>query len=106
MLLVHGESQVQQLQLAVVPVEEIPAGGTVLARTSHVLAQSAEGRAFLGVPLRVIAVRVLDIVLEGPDPVDLVGGLERHRYHGHLRHVGDLDGVAQDGLLMEARGLP
>ena len=93
MLLVHGEPQVQQLQLAVVAVEEISAGGTVLARSPHVLPQTAEGCALLGISLRVVAVRVLDVVLERPDPVDLVGGLERHRDHGHLRHLGGLTGL-------------
>lgn len=86
-LLVHREAQVEQLQLSIVSVEKVPPGGAVLARTSHVLPEAVEGGAFLGVPLWIVAIGVLDVVFEGMYPVDLVGGLERHGDHGNLGHV-------------------
>ena len=78
MLLVDREAQVQQLELAVVPVQEIPACGAVLPSSAHVLPQAVEGGALFGISLGVVAVRVLDVRLQWRDPVDLVGGLERH----------------------------
>ncbi len=87
MLLVDREPQVQQLELAIVPVQEISPCGAVLPSPPHVLPEAVEGGALFSIPLRVVAVRVLDVGLERGDPVNLVGGLERHREHGRLRHV-------------------
>lgn len=88
MLLVNGEAQVEQLELTIVSVEKVPSGRTVLACTSHILAEAVEGGAFFGVPLRVVAVGVLDVVFQGMYPVNLVGGLEWHGDHGNLGHDG------------------
>ncbi len=87
MLLVDGKAQVQQFKLPIVAIEKISAGRAVLASTPHVLAQAVERGTLLGVPLGVIAVCVLDVVLQRRDPVDLVCGLQRHRQHRHLRHL-------------------
>ena len=84
MVLIDGKSQVQELQLAVVAVEQVSAGGAVLARAPHVLSQAVQGGALLGVALRVVAVRLSDVGLERLDPVDLVGLLQRTAYHGSL----------------------
>lgn len=92
MLLVNGKAQVEQLELAIVSVEEVPSSGAVLAGTSHVLPEAVQSGAFLGVSLRVVAICILYVVFEGMHPVDLVGGLERHRDHGHLGHVCGLRG--------------
>ena len=97
MLLVDGESQVQKLQLAVVPVQHVPPRHAILAGAPHVLAQAVEGDALLRIPLGVIAVRVLDVVLQRADPVDLVLRLERHGYHGRLRHCGGEFGPPRRG---------
>jgi hypothetical protein len=81
-VLVDGEAQVQQLQLAVVSVQQVSPRSAVLARAPHVLAQPVQRRALLGVALRVVAVRGADVALERLDPVDLVGLLQRHGDHG------------------------
>lgn len=86
MLLIDGESQIQQLKLSVVSIEEVPSGSAVLACTSRVLPEAVQGGALLGIPLRIVAVGVLYVVLQRVYPVDLVGGLERHGYHGNLGH--------------------
>lgn len=86
MLLVNREAQVEQLQLAVVSVEEVPSGSAVLACTSHVLPEAIQGGALLSIALWIVAVGIPDVVFEGMYPVDLVGGLERHGDHGNLRH--------------------
>lgn len=88
MLLIDGEPEVEQFELSIVPIEEVSARGAVLSRTSHVLPEAVQGGAFLGIPFGVIAISVLYIMFEGVYPVDLVGGLERRRYHGDLRHDG------------------
>lgn len=95
MVLVDGEPQVQQLQLPVVSIEEVAAGGAVLARAPHVLAQPIEGGTLLVEALRIVPVGIADVVLERADPVDLGGLLERARYHGRLHH---LDGRAERTL--------
>ena len=46
-VLVNGKAQVQQLQLAIVSVEEVATRGTVGTSASHVLAQPVEGVALL-----------------------------------------------------------
>lgn len=88
MLFVDGESQVEQLELSVVTIEEIPAGSAVLSGPAHVLAEAVEGRALFGISLWVVAISIADVGFEGGDPVNLVCGLERHRYHRCLRHGG------------------
>lgn len=87
MLLIDGEAQVEQLELAIVSVEEVPASGAVLAGTPHVLPEAIQSGALLRISLRVVAICVLYVVFEGMYPVNLVGGLERHRDHGHLGHL-------------------
>ena len=77
-VLVDGEPEVQQLQLAVVAVQQVSAGGAVLASASHVLAQAVEGRALVGIALWIVAVRGSYVALERLHPVDLVGLLQRH----------------------------
>lgn len=84
MLLINGEAQVEELKLAIVSVEHIPSRSTVLAGPPHVLPQAVERRTFLGITLRVVAIGIADVSLEWRDPVDLVGGLERHGDHGGL----------------------
>lgn len=86
MLLVDREAQVEQLQLAIVPVEKVASGSAVLACTPHVLPEAIQGGALLSIPLWVVAIGVLNVMLERMYPVDLVGGLERHGNHGDLRH--------------------
>lgn len=87
MLLVDGKAQVEQLKLAIVAVEHIPTRSAFLAGTAHVLAKSVEGLALFGIALRVVTVGVADVALERRDPIDFVGGLDRHRNHGGLGHV-------------------
>lgn len=87
-LLIDGKPEVEQFKLSIVSVKEISASGAVLSCTSHVLPEAIQGGAFLGIPFGVIAIGVLDVMLEWMYPVDLVGGLEWHRYHGDLRHDG------------------
>jgi hypothetical protein len=91
-LLVNGEAQVQQLELAVVAVQQVPARGAVLSGAPHVLAQAVEGGALLGIALGVVAIGIPDVGLERCYPVYLVGGLERHREHRCLRHGGQAGG--------------
>lgn len=102
-LLVDGEAQVQELELAVVAVEHIAARGAALAGAAHVLPQAVESRTLLGVALGVIAIRVADVGLEGVDPVDFVGGLEWHRDHWRLRHRVSYDSSVRAGR-QDARG--
>lgn len=104
MLLIDGEPQVQQLQLAVVPVQHVPPRSAIPPSAPHVLAQAVEGGALLGVPLGVIAVRVLDVVLQRGDPVDLVRRLHRRGYHGRLRHCDDGGQRPADGVPGKAVG--
>lgn len=94
MLLIDGEAQVKKLELTVVAVKHVPARGALLASAADILPHAVEGGALLGIALRVIAIAVADVGLEGADPVNLVGGLERHREHGRLGHVDRESGQA------------
>lgn len=94
MVLVDGKPQVQQLQLAVVSIEQVSPRSTVLAGPSHVLTQTVQGGAFFGIAFWVITVGCADVGLEGVDPVDFVGLLERDGYHGG---EGGHDGKAKVG---------
>jgi hypothetical protein len=88
-VLVDGEAQVQQLELAVVSVQQITPRGAVLAGAPHVLPQPVQRRAFLRVALGVVAIGRADVALQRGDPVNLARLLHRHRDHGHLcRHAG------------------
>jgi len=90
-VLVDGESQVEQFQLSVVSVQQIPTSRAILARASHVLAQPVQGRAFLGIALWVVAICGAYVALQRGYPVDLAGLLQRHGNHGRLgRHGGRL----------------
>lgn len=80
-VLIHREPQIQQLQLAIVTVQQIATGSAVLASSSHILAEAVEGRTFLTVSLGVFPIGLSDVILEGLDPIDLVGLLERAREH-------------------------
>lgn len=86
-LLIDGKAQVEELELAVVSVQQVPASGAVLAGAPHVLPEAVQSGALLCISLRVVAIRILYVVLQRMHPVDLVGGLKRHRYHGHLGHL-------------------
>jgi len=77
MVLIDREAQVQQLQLTVVAVEQVPSSSRVLAGASHVLAQTVQGGAFVGIAFRVVAVGGADVLLERSYPVYLVCHLER-----------------------------
>lgn len=77
MVLIDGEPEVQKLQLAIVSVQQIAPGGTILPCTSHVLAKPVESRAFLAVPFGILAIGLSDVILEGLDPIDFVGLLQR-----------------------------
>lgn len=81
MILIDRESQIQQLQLAIIPIQQVAPGSTILPSTSHILSQAVESRTFLAVALRVLAISLADVILEGLDPVDLVGLLQRTREH-------------------------
>lgn len=87
-MLVDGEPQVEELELAVVPVEHVATRRAVLAGAAHVLSQAVQGGALLGIALRIVSIGISDVFLEWRDPVDLVCALERHRDHGRLRHRG------------------
>jgi hypothetical protein len=91
-VLVHRKPEVQQLQLSVVPVEQISSGRAVLARTPHVLPQPVQRRTLLRVPFGIIAVGLADMRLERSDPIDLVGLLQRAG--DHRRELQHLDGLA------------
>lgn len=78
MLFINGEAQIQKLKLAIVSVEHIPSRNTVIASSPGVLPQAVESSALLCVAFGVIAVGIADVGLERRNPVDLVGGLERH----------------------------
>ena len=88
MLLINREAQVQQLELAIVSVEQVSPGRAVLAGTPHVLPEAVERSALLCISLGIVAICILYVVFQGMDPVDFVGSLQRHRYHGHLSHLG------------------
>jgi len=103
MVLIDGEPEVQKLQLAVVPVQEIAAGCAVFSGTPHVLAQAIQHGALIGVALRIIAIAVADEVFERGDPVNLVGLLERAGQHRGLSHVC-LAGGRQSGRRLGALG--
>lgn len=80
-VLINRESQIQQLQLTIVPIQQVAPGSTILPSPSHVLSQTVESRTFLTVALGVLAIGLSDVILEGLDPVDLVGLLQRTREH-------------------------
>lgn len=77
MILVDRKAQIQQFQLAIVAVEQVSSGSRVLAGASHVLAQTVESGAFVGIAFRVVAVRAADVLLERSYPVNLIRHLER-----------------------------
>lgn len=85
-LLIDGEAQVEEFELAVVSVEHVTTSGAVLTGTSYVLSEAVENGAFLGIAFGVVSVGVSDVALQRRDPVDLVGGLKRHRDHRRLGH--------------------
>jgi len=68
-VLIHRESEVQELKLAVISVEKVPPSGAVLPSASHILSKSVQGRALLRVPFRIIAICLSDIGFEGLYPV-------------------------------------
>lgn len=72
-VLIDGESEVKELQLAVVSIQQVATGSTVLPCTSHVLAQPVESDAFLVVSFGIFTIGLPDVILKGLDPVDLVG---------------------------------
>lgn len=102
-LFIDGEAQVEQLELAIISVEQVPPGGAVFAGASHILPEAVQGGAFLSISLGIVTIGVLYVVFQRVYPVDLVGGLERHRYHGDLGHVGRWRLVTGGGGL-EGRG--
>lgn len=105
-LFVDGEAQVEQFKLAIVSVEQIPPSGAVFPGTPHVLPEAVQGGAFLSISLGIVAIGVLYVVFQRMYPVDLVGGLERHRYHGNLGHFARWqtgDRGIQRGGVVEAR---
>lgn len=81
MVLIDGKSEVQQLQLTIIPVQQIATGSAVLPCASHILAKPVESHTFLTVSFRVLAICLSDVILEGLDPIDLVGLLQRTRKH-------------------------
>jgi len=80
-ILIDREPQIQQLQLAIVAVKQIATGGAILTGASHVLPEAVEGSTFLAVGLRVLAIGLPDVILEGLDPIDLIGLLQWAREH-------------------------
>jgi predicted lipid carrier protein YhbT len=76
MVLVHRESQVQQFQLSVISVKQIPSSSTILACPAHVLPQPVQRCALLCILLWIISICLSDILLQRLDPVYLVGLLE------------------------------
>ena len=85
-LLINGKAQIQQLELAIIPIKDISSGGAVLAGAPHILSQAVQSSAFFSITFGVVSISVPDVSLERSDPVDLVGGLERHGGHRGLRH--------------------
>lgn len=81
MILINWEPEIQQLQLAIVAVQQIATGSAILTGASHVLPEAVEGGTFLTVILRVLAIGLPDVILEGLDPIDFVGLLQRAREH-------------------------
>jgi hypothetical protein len=84
---IHWESKVQQFQLTIISIQEVPPSGTILARSSHILPQPVERITLLRIPLRIIAICLPDIALQRRDPVDFVCLLQRARDHGGLQHL-------------------
>lgn len=82
MVLIDGEAEVQQLQLAVVTIEQVTSSSTILASASHILSKPVECCTFLAITLGVLAISLPDVILEGLDPIDLVGLLQRAGKHG------------------------
>lgn len=81
MILINREPEIQQLQLAIVAIQQIATGSAILTGASHVLPEAVEGGTFLAVILRVLAIGLPDVILEGLDPIDFVGLLQRAREH-------------------------
>lgn len=81
MVLINREPQVQQLQLAVIAIKQIATGSAILSGTSHILPKAVEGGTFLTVGFRVLAVSLPNVILEGLNPINLVGLLQRTRQH-------------------------
>ena len=77
MVLIDGESQIQQFELAIISVQQIAACSAIFARTSHVLPQAVEGGTFLSISFGVFAIGLPNVILEGLDPIDFVGLLQR-----------------------------
>ena len=77
MVLVHRKSQIQQLQLSIISIKQVSPCGTIFPSPSHILPQAVQRGAFLRIPLRVVAIRLADILLERLNPIDLAGLFER-----------------------------
>ena len=86
MVFVNREPQIQQLELTIVPIEKVSSRCAVLPSPPHILPQSVERIALLGIPLGIIAVCLSDVPFQRRDPVYLGGLLQGTRYHGLLQH--------------------
>lgn len=91
MILVHGKAQVEELELAVISIQQIPSRRAVLSGPSHVLPKSVERGTFFRVPLGVITIAGANVRLQRSDPIDFTRLLQRRRDHGGLcrGHVCD-----------------
>lgn len=87
MILINRKPQIQQLQLSVISVQQIPPRGRICTRTSHVLPQSMQSVAFFSILFWIIAIVVPDVSFERIYPVDLVGLFERTAEHRCLDHI-------------------
>lgn len=85
-VVIDGEPEVQQLQLTVVSIQQITTDSAVFAYAPHVLAKPVESRAFLTVLFGVLTMALSNVILEGLDPINLVGLLQRTREHRRLSH--------------------
>jgi hypothetical protein len=63
MILIHGKPEIQQLQLAIVSVQEISSCRTVIASAPHILSQTIESGTFFCVSFRVISIGGPDVGL-------------------------------------------
>ena len=81
MVLIDREAEIQELQLSVVSIQEVASSGTILPCTSHILSQAIQCCTFLTVALRVLAIGLPNVILEGLDPINLIGLLQRTREH-------------------------
>lgn len=88
-VLIHRKPQVEQFQLSIISVQQVPSRSAVLPGAPHVLPQPIQCRTFLLVALGVVPICSPNVSLQRGYPVDFVGLLQRHRDHGHLRgHSG------------------